>query len=175
VNNRKAVTLVAAVSLLAMLSCAFLLTAVFGPVNDGFRCARFAGRAQCEVRQTRFFGLYRNSTFTIPESSIRGAKAACGQQHAGGRPSPNCLVYLALDSGREYPVSSYVFGGRAYAAARKLNDYFDDKSAGSIALTDDVWTPALIAIGTVAFMSAIAALRWWRVRNGRPSQPPRPA
>jgi hypothetical protein len=162
----KPVLLIIPISLVAMVACAFLLTAVFGPSDNGLRCSRSSGIAGCQVFQTRFFGLFGNSSFTIPESSIRGAKGICATSKVGGRGGPSCNVYLTLDSGQDYPVLSYPFESPAEASAKKLNAYFADKSAPSIAIGEDRTTPWLVSGGVpLLFVTVILGLRWWRLRH----------
>ena len=126
-TSNKALLPVFAIALLAAAASAYLLTAVFGPTDAGLRCVRAPDGAECQVLQTRFFGLFGNSSFAIPESTIRGAKAVCAQSRVGGRAGPSCTVNLILDAGPharypEYPVLSYSLLGQAEASAKKLND-----------------------------------------------------
>jgi len=123
-----------------------LLTWLGGPSEDGVRCNRSPTEAQCTVRRTRFLGLIGNTSFSVPESAIRGAKSACGTSHVGGRGGPSCYVYLIVDSG-QFPdvlVSSYVFAGEANTAAGQLNKYLNDKSAKLIEIDESTLVPALL-------------------------------
>jgi hypothetical protein len=154
-----------------LVAVAFLLTAIFGPSDNGLRCERLQDHSECQIRQTRFFGLYGNSAFAIQQSTIRGATSVCSTAHMGGRAGPSCIVYLILDSGpyRKYPVLSYALAGQADASAKKLNDYFNDKSAASVEVKEDILTPVLI-FGLPPVMSVVllVGLHWWRVRSKPP-------
>jgi hypothetical protein len=139
VNDNTKRILVIAIPLIAMVASALLLTGVFGPTDDGLRCARTLDKAECQVLRTRFFGLFGNSAFTIPESTVLGAKAFCTHYLlSGGHSAPSCNVYLTLDSGQRYLVSSYRFQAQADASANRLNDYISDKSARSIEIKEDL-------------------------------------
>jgi hypothetical protein len=162
----KALSSVLGIALLAAGASAYLLTALFGPTEDGLRCKRSPDGAACQMLQTRFFGLIGNSSFTIPESAIRGAKAVCAQSRVGGRAGPSCTVNLILDSGPypARPVLSYSFVGQAEASAKKLNDYFGDKSVPAIEIRDEIRTPVLVyGVASLLLVSIImGGLRWWR-------------
>jgi hypothetical protein len=163
VNPTKKFVVIMAVALpVVMTGTALALTAIFGPSDNGLVCTRSESQAGCEVRQSRFFGLAGNSSFVIPESAIRGAKSVCGTMKVGGHASPNCNVYLILDSGREYPVASYVLAGQAEASARKLNDYFADRSARRVELKEDLRTPVIrFVLVPALFVGALLTLRRW--------------
>ena len=171
-TSNKALLAVLAIALLAGVASAYLLTAVFGPTDDGVRCARSPEGAQCQVLQTRFFGLIGNSSFALPESTIRGARAVCAPSRGVGRAAPSCTVNLVLDAGPqpvypEYPVLSYSVLGQAEASATKLNDYFADKSAPSIEIRDEILTPLLLygAAPILLLGIVVGGLRWWRLRH----------
>ena len=120
------------------------------------------------MRQTRFYGLFGNSAFTIQESAILGAKSVCSSGQVGGSRSPNCNVYLILNSGlhRSYPVLSYALADQANAAASKLNAYFADKATSSIDLKGPFLTPiALFGLVPVLVLAFVMGLRWWRSRT----------
>jgi hypothetical protein len=168
--TKKAVIWIIAIPLLAVVAAAFLLTAIFGPTDDGLRCARTPHKAECEIRQTRFFGLSGNSSFAIPESSIRSAQAFCSTTKVGGRGAPSCNVYLSLDSGQDYPVLSYQIRSQAEASAKRLNDYLGEKSSQSIEIKEDVLTPLLLSgVVPILFVAIV-----WGVRKSRFAVPPAP-
>lgn len=162
-KNRQFLLFVAVAVIPISVGSAFLLTGVFEPSDNGLRCARSFGESVCEVRQTRFFGLAGNTSFTLPESSISGAESICAAGQVG-RASPDCLVYLNLTAGPypRYPVLSYSWFEPARAAAVRLNDYFRDKSVPSIEIKEDVLTPVLLfGVAPVLLVSLILGLRWW--------------
>ncbi len=164
--KHRAIVWIIAMPAVAMVASAFLLTAVLGPTDNGLRCTRSSGLAACEVRQTRLLGFSGNSSFAIPESSIRGAKAACPTARVGGRGTPSCNVYVSLDTGQDYPVLSYSLLSQAITAATKLNDYLGDKSARSLVIKEDLLTPVLLsAAAPVLFVVAVFFLRRW-LRTG---------
>jgi hypothetical protein len=165
--NKKIAIWVISLPLLAMIGSAFLLTAIFGPSDNGLSCTRNGAESACEIRQTRFFGLIGNSSFSIPESRIRGAKSVCSSGKIGGHSSPSCSVYLTLEDGEQYPVLSYSLISQADSAAAKLNLYLRDGSARSIEINEDVRTPVLMfGIAPVALvMLLFACLRSWRFRR----------
>ena len=116
----------------------------------------------------RFFGLFGNSAFAIPETAIRSAKSVCATGHMGGRSSAACNVYLMLDSGqfREILVSSYALAGQADGATERLNAYFNDKSAKSIEVSEALLTTWLIVgVAPVLLVAIILALRWLRLHH----------
>ena len=167
-RNRKVFLIFTSALIPALAASAFLLTAVSGPTDDGLRCTRSGDSAVCQVRQTRFYGLFGNSAFTIQESAILGAKSVCSSGQVGGSRSPNCNVYLILNSGlhRSYPVLSYALADQANAAASKLNAYFADKATSSIDLKEDLLTPiALFGLVPVLVLAFVMGLRWWRLRT----------
>ena len=165
--NTKTGLIVIGIPLVAMIASAFLLTAVFGPSDNGLRCSRTSERAECEVLQTRFFGLIGNSSFAIAESEIRDVKAFCPK--VGGRGGASCNVYLVLNSGQEYPVLSYALSVQAAASAKKLDDYFQDRSARCIEMREDLMTPVLLSGGVpVLFVALIFVLRKLRFRATPP-------
>lgn len=163
-KNEKFLIIVAVAAVPFIVGLSFLLTAIFGPSDNGLFCKRSNGCAQCEIRQTRFYGLAGNTSFSIPESSIRGAKGICGTApfgHAG----PSCGVYLILDSGELYLVAGYTIRTEADAAAKKLNAYFADNSAQQVELKMDALTPVLLyGVAPIVFVAAIVGLRWWKFR-----------
>ncbi len=116
------------------------LTTMFGPSDLGVRCARSGGTGQCEVLQSRCFGLFGNSSFKIDQTDIAGAETVAPRPAVGGHGSASCAVALRLKTGpyHEYPVLSYAVCGRADAATRRLNGYFADPGSSSIAIRDDV-------------------------------------
>jgi hypothetical protein len=126
------------------------------------------------VGRTRFFGLFGNSAFQVPESDIGSAKSACAAGHAGGRGSASCNVYLMLDRGRvrEILVSSYPMAGQADRATERLNAYFNDKSVKSIEIGETLLTTWLIAgVAPVLLVAVILMLRGRRLRRaGTPSR-----
>ncbi len=146
-----------------------LLTAVLGPSDWGVRCER-APVAQCRIEQTRFFGLFGNSYFFIPESEIRGAETIRPLPgHVGGRGGGSFVVALELASNSQnslYPVLSRQFQSEADAATDRLNAYFRDKSTPSIEIADDLSTPLLIyGGGPLGLVGALLVLRWWKFRR----------
>jgi len=164
--NNKAILWIVTVAAVAMVAAAFLLTAVFGPSDNGLRCARTPGLASCQVRQTRLLGISGNSSFLIPEANIREAKAACATTKVGGRAAPSCNVYLSMVSGQEYPVLSYQLQSQAAVAAKKLNDYFEDRSARSVEIKEDLVTPVLLSgAAPVLFAAVLFGLRKWRLSD----------
>jgi hypothetical protein len=168
--NRKTIALLIGIPLVAMVGSAFLLSAIFGPTDNGLRCSRMAERAACDVLQARFFGLAGNSRFGISESTIRGAKALCATGKVGGRGSASCNVYLELESGQNYPVMSYALHQQADASAKRLNEYFEDKSASSIEIKEDLMTPILLSgVAPVAVVVLVLGLRRLGFRSGRPA------
>jgi hypothetical protein len=154
-KNKKAAFWVIAVPLIAMLASAFLLIAVFGPSDNGLSCTRDSVKSECEIRQTRFFGLIGNSSFSVPESNIHGAEAVCASAKVGGRASPSCNVYLNLDSGKEYPVLSYPLSSQANSAAGELNAYFRNDSARRIEIKENVFAPVLMFGGAPLLLIAL--------------------
>ncbi len=160
--NKKTLIWVIAVPLAAMVAGVLLLTAVFGPTDNGLRCARTPDHSECQVLQSRFFGAFSNSSFTIPESAIRAAKGFCPSTKVGGRGGPSCIVSLTLDSGEDYPVLSYVFRSQADASARELNDYFENRSEASIEIKENALTPVLVSGGPILFVAVFLGLRKWR-------------
>ncbi|MGH9513910.1 MAG: hypothetical protein ACRD2U_17420 [Terriglobales bacterium] len=163
---------VVGISLMAMLMSAALLGAVFGPTDDGLRCTRTQNDAECEIRQTRFFGLLANSSFAIPESEIRGAKSFCPAAKVGGRGGASCNVYLVLNSGKNYPVLSYAIYSQADSSARRLNDYFQNRTAQSVEIGEDLLTPILLfGIAPLLFVLLVVALRTLKLRTGATSVP----
>jgi len=164
-KNKRFLIMIAVAVVPFVVGLTFLLTAIFGPSDNGVLCKRSEGSAECEVRQTRFYGLVGNTSFSIPESAIRGAKGGCGTS-TFGHAAPSCDVYLILDSGEEYLVAGYTFGGQANAAAHKLNHYFADKSARQLELKEDLLTPVLLyGVAPTVFVTAIMGLRWWKFRS----------
>jgi hypothetical protein len=165
--NKKAAFWVIAVPLIAMIGAPCLLTAVFGPTDNGLVCTRDSVRSECEIRQTRFFGLIGNSSVSVPESSIRGAKAKCGSRPVGGHASPSCSVYLTIEGAQEYPVLSYVVNTQADSAAEKLNVYFRDASARSIEIDEDAGTPVLVfGVGPIVLVTLVFVfIRNWKSRR----------
>ncbi len=115
-------------------------------------------------------GVSGNSGFVIPEANIRDAKAACATTKVGGRGGPSCNVYLRLASGQDYPVLSYPIQSQALASAKKLNDYFGDKSSTSIEIKEDLVTPIMLSgAAPVLFIVAVLLLRRWsRSGSGAP-------
>jgi hypothetical protein len=163
-KNKKFLIIMAVAAFPFVVGLTLLLTAIFGPSDNGLLCKRSGGQAECEVRQTRFYGVLGNASFAIPEYRIRGAKGICGTSTVG-HAGPSCNVYLILDSGEEYPVASYAFSGQADEAAKKLNGYFTDRSASQVELKEDLKTPALLyGVAPLVFVAAILSLRWWKFR-----------
>jgi hypothetical protein len=165
--SRRTLVVLIAVPIAAMLCSALLLTAVFGPTDNGVRCSRTAEGNTCEVRQTRFFGLAGNTSFFIPESSIRSAQSLCSSSKMGGHAGTSCNVYLSLESGQNYLVIGYGLRSRAEASANQLNRYFRDKAIRSVEIHEDLLTPVLLeaavpllGIGLIAF----AARKWRKQR-----------
>lgn len=145
-----------------------LLSYLGGPYDDGVRCERSQTEARCIVARTRFFGLFGNSEFAIPESAIRSATSVCATGHASGRGSASCSVYLMLDSGQfaQMLVSSYALASQANIAAERLNAYFKDKSAVSIEIGESLLTPLLfVGVAPLVLGLVILALRWLRLRR----------
>ena len=169
VTQDKKLFLVVALAVVSAALAGFVLTAVFGPSDNGLLCARSSGQAECQILQSRFFGLFGNTAFAIPETSIRGAKTVCSHQGVG-RASFSCTVDLILKSGRyrDYPVLSYGFRGQADAATSKLNEFFGNPSAQSIDLSEDVLTPFLtFGIAPILLIALVMGLRWLRLRSLR--------
>src|SRR5665213_3378891 len=140
-----------------------LLTWLGGPSDDGVRCVRSPTEAQCTVRRTRFLGLFGNTSYSIPESAIRGVKSTCGASHVGGRSGPSCNVYLIVDYG-QFPdilIASYVFAGEANTAAGQLNHYLNDKSAKLIEIDESTLEPVLFfgAVPILLVVLVYVALR----------------
>ena len=151
-----------------MAAVALVLTFLGGPSEDGLRCTRSTSEAQCQVRRTRFLGLFGNSTFTVPEADIRGAKSVCASAHVGGRGSANCVVDLITNYGAngDILVLSYTATGQADAAAKQLNDYLGNSIATSVEIKEDVLTPVLIiGLAPIVLVVFIVALRLWRRRR----------
>jgi hypothetical protein len=164
--NKKAAIWIVAIPLAAMVAAAFLLAAVFGPTDNGLRCMRTPHKAECEIRQTHFFGLAGNSSFTILESSIRSAQAFCSTTKVGGRGAPSCNVYLSLHSGQDYPVLSYQIRSQAEASAKRLNDYLGDKSSQSFEIKEDVLTPLLLScVVPILFVAIVWGVGKWRLHG----------
>lgn len=141
----------------------YLLTGIFGPSDFGLRCNRIGERAQCEVLQTRFLGVFGNSIFTIPESEIAGAVTICAGNGVGGRRDSSCAVNLTLKSGqyRNYPVLSYPLREEAEASARNLNDYFTNPSAPPIEIHDEIAQTLVLLLGLPVFgIGCVLILRW---------------
>lgn len=155
-TDRKQVALVVGVFLMGMTLAIFLFTGVFGPTNNGLDCERSLERTSCRVFQTRFMGLIGDSSFSITESAIAGAKASCA--------SSICTVYLKLINGQEYPVLSYSSQSKAETSAQKLNDYFRNRSVRSIEMNEDILKPYLLFGGVALLVAGIVlVMRWWRV------------
>ncbi len=149
-----------------MAASAFLLTGIFGPSDDGLRCTRAGGTAQCEIFQTRFFGWFGNRSLVIPESSILDAEAVCSKTRVGGRGGPSCNVSLGLRSGEKYLVLSYELKSQADTSAARLNTYLSNTAKPSIELREDLVTPWLLSGGVpVVFIGLILSLSWWRKRR----------
>lgn len=145
-----------------------LLSYLGGPYDDGVRCERSQTEARCIVARTRFFGLFGNSAFAIPESAIRSATSVCATGHGGGRGSASCSVYLMLDSGQfgQMLVSSYALASQADIAAARLNAYINDKSAKSIEIGQSLLTPLfIVGVAPVVLVLVILTLRRLRLRN----------
>src|SRR5271154_2330897 len=94
----RSLTLIAAISLGAAFGAAWLLTGLLGSTDRGVRCAR-APVAQCEVLQTRLFGMAGNTSFFVAQAQIRGAKTLRPTAgHVGGRGGAGAhRVALLLD------------------------------------------------------------------------------
>lgn len=155
------------------LAGAYLLTGIFGPSDWGVRCVR-SPVSECQVLQTRFFGIFGNSHFAIPESTIHGARTVHPLPgHVGGRSSVSFTVALILDPEMQYPiypVLSYRFQSQADAATERLNAYFNDRGITSIEIMEDLLDPALLAavaplliVGVV--VGIVLGLRRWRLWN----------
>lgn len=146
-----------------------LLTSVFGPSDLGLRCAHSGGSGQCEVLQSRFFGLFGNSSFSIDEADVMGAETVAPRASVGGHGSASCTVALRLKAGpyRDYPVLSYPVCGRADAATRRLNRYFADPSTSSIEIRGDIGVMWALAATPMLLISGILLARRW-VRSRRP-------
>ena len=170
--NGQARTLVAivVVSLGVALGAAWLLTSVLGPTDRGLRCVR-APVAQCEVLQTRLFGVAGSSSFYVPQGEVRGAKTLVPlASHVGGRSGAGAFrVALLLDPRGPYPeysVLSYDTESSADAATLRLNEYFADPRASSIEILTDRLSPVLIA--ELGAMAAVVVLALWLQRRRRP-------
>lgn len=150
-----------------------LLSYLGGPYEDGVHCERSQAEARCIVGRTRFFGLFGNSAFAVPESAIHAAKSVCATGRAGARGSASCSVYLMLDIGkvREILVSSYPMAGQADNATERLNAYFNDKSIKSIEISGTLLTTWLVVgVAPVLLVAVVLALRGRRLRRaGAPS------
>ena len=172
-NKNKLFLWILAGALLPMAAATvFLLTTLGGPTENGLRCARSSVVAECEVQRTRFLGLFGNSAFTVPESSLRGAKYLCGSTKVGGRGSPSCNVYLtrASDPDQDIVVLSYALSDPADAAVKQLNHYFQNQSARWIEIKPDLLTPVgLFALAPILFVAVIMGMRWWGFHRKAPA------
>jgi hypothetical protein len=146
-----------------------LLTWIFGPSDLGLRCARSGGTGQCEVLQSRFFGLFGNSSFDIDEADIVGAETVRPQPAVGGHAGTACAVALRLKAASyaAYPVLSYPACRQADAAARRLNMYFADHSSSSIEIRDDIGVMWALAAAPMLLIAGVLIARW-RVRRHGP-------
>jgi hypothetical protein len=173
-GSARPLALIVAISLGVALGAAWLLTGLFGPTERGLRCAR-APVAQCEVLQTRLFGVAGNTSFLVAQGEIRAAKTlAPAAGHVGGRSGVGAYrVALLLGPGTpypEYPVLSYDAESSADAATRRLNDYFADPQATSIEVMTDLLSPVLIAeLSAMAVVVVLVLfLRRWRPPASNP-------
>ncbi|MEO7043277.1 MAG: hypothetical protein ABI035_13530 [Gemmatimonadaceae bacterium] len=143
-NSRKSIALVISVVVVAMVASAWALGALMGPTDNGMRCTRTAAGGSCELLRTTFFGLFGNSAFTLPESTIRSATYECPTNSVGARHSSACAVFLTVASGDRQLVSSYALPNQAEAAAKRINNYLGDRSVPSLEVDDSVATPVLL-------------------------------
>lgn len=136
-KNPKTLLVFAAIFVLIMAAFGYLLATLPSSSDWGVRCTRSGGDAGCEVLQTRFIGVFGNSSFTIPEAAIDGARTSC---FGTGQRGYSCTVGLLLNSGRyrDYPVLSYPLRGTADASTHQLNAYFADRSMPEIRIMDDI-------------------------------------
>jgi hypothetical protein len=148
-----------------MLASAWGLGTMLGPTDNGVRCERSAPGGVCHVLRTTFFGLFGNSSFSIPESVIRGAVAECPANGVGGRHDSTCFVYLSLQSGERQLVASYVLRPQAEASARQIATYLGDRSERALVIEDSILTPVLLyAVLPILLVVLTLALGGWRRR-----------
>lgn len=166
-SQQRQLFLVFAIAIASAVLAGIVLTAVFGPTDNGLHCSRSVAGAQCEILQTRFLGLSGNSVSTIPESEILGVRTDCGYKGIG-RASSSCNVNLILASApnSSYPVLSFALRSQAESATRKLRGYLADKSAKWIKLDEGILTPVLI-YGLLPILLLVLILGAGRTRSRR--------
>jgi hypothetical protein len=164
-TSGKAITLVIAVSALAMLVALLLISVLNGPTEDGLRCTRNGGSpGECQVLRTRFFGLFGNTAIPIPESDIRGAKAVCATSRVG-RASASCNVYV-VDARGGYLVLSYPLQPEADAAAARINAYLADGTRPAFEMRESVRSVLLLRLAIPALLvGLVLGMRVWRLRR----------
>jgi hypothetical protein len=135
---------------------AFLLTGLSGPTDNGVSCVR-SPAAACTVRGTRLFGVIGNSAFSIPESTIHGARSVCATSGRRG----GCDVYLLADGyERGVLVASYALEPEADSAAHRLNEYFRNPGASSIEVNESILATVLLSgLVPVVIVLLVLALR----------------
>ena len=168
-NSGKSIAVVMSVVVVGVVAGAWALSALLGPTDNGMRCERTATEGGCAVLRTTFFGLYGNSSFKLPESSIHGATYDCPTTGMGARRSSACAVYLTVASGGRQLVSSYALPNQAESAAKRINDYLGDRSIRNLNVNDSVATPVLLyAFLPVVFVLTIIGVGILRRRASHP-------
>ncbi|HET7561400.1 MAG TPA: hypothetical protein VFJ87_03345 [Rhodanobacteraceae bacterium] len=163
--NPRTLLIFAAIFVLVVAGFGYLLATLPSSSDWGVHCTRSGSEASCEVSQTRFLGVFGNSSFTIPETAINGAKTSCS---GTGRRSHSCTVDLLLSSGRyrDYPVLSYPLRGAADASTQKLNAYFADRSMPEIRIMDDISRTMWIVVLPMLLVILLGVpLAWLRARR----------
>ena len=168
-TRTRMLVVIAALAVSGSVAGVIALTGALGPTEWGLRCAR-APTAACVIEQTRFFGVFGNSAFSIPEERIRGAKTVAPRAgHVGGRGGAAYSVALVLEPTapyRVYPVLSYAREAEAEAATARLEAYLRDRSQAAIVIEDSPFTDFLPMLGGFAlFAGALWCLRWLRFRR----------
>lgn len=163
-STGKQAIMIAAIALVAMLATAWALGAIVGPVDNGLRYERSPAGSACRLSRTTLLGAAGNSSFSIPESSIRGAAVQCAAGGVGGRRDSTCEVYVTLASGDRQLVSSYALRSQAEHAAGRINDYLRDGAARELVIEQDLLAPVLLyaLLPVVIVLIAVAGGRWWR-------------
>lgn len=164
-KTAKILLVFAAIFVLIVAGFGYLLATLPSSSDWGVHCTRSGSEASCEVLQTRFLGVFGNSSFTIPEAVINGARTSC---FGTGRRTYSCTVDLLLNSGRyrDYPVLSYPLRGTADASTRKLNAYFADRSTPEIRIMDDIsWTMWIVVLPMLLVILLAMPLAWLRARR----------
>jgi hypothetical protein len=161
----------AAIFVLVLAAFGYLLATLPSSSDWGVHCTRSGGEASCEVLQTRFIGVFGNSSFVISEAAIDGARTSCS---GAGQRTHSCTVNLLLNSGRyrDYPVLSYALQGTADASTHKLNAYFADRSMREIRIMDDISLTLWIVVLPMLLVILLAMpIAWLRARRATTKVP----